>query len=892
MSHFRDLPRRSYLQLAGALPFLGTSSTLDGGEPNLDIETTTSFIRLSNSHLQISFRKDSGGVHQIRDIHTNTKLRDPTTGYPSTVWGLEFYYGGERPLLTNSARASFPDFSTSDDGSKVQLTLQWEDPSLKVPGGEPPVDSFAGTIEMTVTLQRGEPFCRWEIAVDNQSDLAVKTISAPLITGISAIDDQGDDAVILPRQTGRRYSNPTQLEYSPYFEYPSGFGTMQFTAFTGPNGGFYADARDEGGHFKSFEWRPQESGTLGFSIDHFIPNQNGESINLPYETTFGVLRGDWHEAANRYREWASSSGFLSEADPEPPEWVLNNGLSYMVTSYTRFDRPQETVEFPEVVRWARRMKRHLDVSLMIEWRGWSHQGFPSPGAWMPPKEGLESFTETIRDLQRHGIDTNVFINVTNLIEDSEFWRTNQSDASEWIIKRRDGSLEQRQSQTAGYTLLQPEPTHEGWQRHVRSTLDKIITAGAKELHLDGLCWQGAFSCYDETHSHPPGRGGNWYPQRLAEDLAEIRSRYVDERPYLALSGEGIADYYLEDMDIHNTRDVMAEVFDPAIARGDAEQLPLLMYTLGDYYLPRGLMPKPPSLVNPQRSVQRLWIGRALVKGMQLQFSLPEEIDDPATDQEMLDFIGRAGRARESYAHRFVTSGNLLRAPNLETETITLQAEWGDVTAETEAIISSAWKSQRDEVGVVLTNVSDSTSPRDVNVDLSSQHWSIPENPLVYTVLNGRYERVGKPSTRLTLEQSDVVLLAATQNTQAAREAIEKIEAAQDSTSVEEDILRRAKRKFDQGMYEKAVSLATQATVEDTERTDSPTTEAKAKTSSSDRRGASTSSPKPSESSPEPTTALSGTSSSASGPGFGILETIAGVTGIAALIHWLRDSDDE
>lgn len=895
-----QLSRRVFLAGATATTALASQNELFKSDEGVYTTENESTVCIGNGNLEIKIRQDNGGIKQIRDRKTGTELRDVESNTPASNWSLTFYSDEYDSVITNSFRAPSPTISQHGDDQRKRISIQWENPQLTSPTDSTFSDMFTATITTEVTLQSDDRLAYWNLTVENNSDYAIKAVGCPNITSIKPIDDNGNDSLIIPDRMGREFPNPTTLEYGTVHRYPGGFGTMQFTAYTSPTGGFYSDTRDPNGHTKELEWDPQPGSNknrLGYNPRYFVPRSPGEDVTVPYPTTLGVLRGDWYDAADRYREWVLSEGPLEGSTPDIPEWILDKGVTYRIQSYTRFDQVQEDVEFDQIVDWTLDMRDRLDTSLMLMWWGWGKHGFPSAGDWYPPKDGFEAFERTISQLNEEGIETDLFINITGLLITSDYWQNNQSSAENWLIRGRDGSP--RAAEGLGLEFYKVETTQDGWQQYIRETLDRLLVEGIRDIQLDGFPWQWVPACFDDDHSHPPGRGGSWYPQQARSDLIKIRNQLTNHHPDFSVGGEGISEFYLPEMNVHNTRDIQATVFDPAVDGGDSRVIPLLQFALGDYYFPRGVLNTPPSTASDQREMLRYWIGRSLVLGMLLMFHFPAPLSGQTTDDRMLDYIGRIGRARETYANRFIARGTLLREPSIDSESTSLRGEEWTVT--TDKVLTSAWEASSEEIGIVLTNVSTDETGTAVLIDLESLPFDIPSSQrIIHTVTNGEYYIVSGDNETISsftveLSPEDVQVVVIEEKTEDRQRALDSIVQAQEvaETSDERAMVDTAKRAFESGDIDTAVEEATKVIQNQTEN--SPATETRTETRQSTTTGSnqptSTSDDSPSTTIPDYSTMDSQTrinrsnpsrdtqsDSGGGAPGFTILAGVAGLAG--------------
>lgn len=874
------LSRRVFLQLGSmvAAEFQKLPSTLrrDGAT---FVEESSGAVTIGNELLSITFRKDNGGIEQIEDAAGVTTLRSAGSR-PVEHWYLEFYHDDYEKLVAPSYAARPPDIETDQDGGAASVTLTYERPELKSSAAtvEPP--RFDGTVEVTVTVERGDPLAYWSVDVSNRSELAIKHVDAPRISHITSIAPGGEDALVYPDRRGRRVPNPaSELSFGITHRYPSKFGNMQFTAFTGPETGFYADARDTAGNTKELSWEQMpgvdtEGGRLRYRARYRLPRQPGEDVAVPYETTFGVMEGDWHDAAERYREWLDRKGWLPETPPAKPDWFLDTGAVHMLRSYNREEaRAEETnLTFEETADLAIEMKEYLGVPMQMRWTGWETHGRPSGADRFPPKEGMAAFERVYQRLLNNGIGVIGFIGLAVGFTFSDFWRNNPEKMERWAVKNRDGSLETH-ADSAGVSFVEMEAVQEGWMDRCERDILTLVETGANQIHLDGFPVLVRPDCYNPAHDHPPGRGGNWFASRMRPTLDGLRAEMAGIRDDVVLEGEGICDFYLPQMNAH----VLSAHLHAAeeITSGVAEPIPLFQYTFDDLVESQPMSHEP--LGDGNRELLRLYVGQSVPLGAVPAFRLPVSPSADVADEEMLRYFRRVARARAYHANRFMARGEMLRAPQFDTRTIEVSGR-GE-TVPTDEILAGAWRSEGAEVGVVFTSVSNDPGPRETTFDVAAQPFDVPTDPgLAYRVTNGAYERVADgdevPDTlAVSLEPGDVELVVFAPATGKRSDALDGIVEAQDvaTTESQRERLDAAKRAFERGDLEGATEIAQQVL-------QSPSTESPGEPSV-----ATSSSEGPRETTTESTT-------STEAPGFGLLAGVAG--GVGALAGWLQSRLEE
>lgn len=893
MSFDSDGPnRRSFLQWAGAAAVglsiqSGPAAAEDAGPFVEDRDDT---VRLGNKTLVVTVDRATGGITQVTAQADDTTLRR-SDGVPATSWAVEFYSDRHRRVRTAAWFAGRPSIVVEESTEEATVRLRYEDPQLRASTDDPFDATFQGTVTVTLTVRAGEPLCRFDVAVANDGSRAVSTIDCPTLSNVTALADDGSDAVITGRSMGRRFPDPTStLDFETTHRYP-GTGAVQFAAYTGPDTGFYADARDTKGHAKSLRWGDQpgagDAEVLRYRTVHEFPSRPGADVSLPYTATFGVLDGDWYDAADRYRAWADKAGLVPADPPEDPEWLRRNGATYRVDTYRR--GREESMSFERAADLAIAMRERIGTHIQLSWKGWSTYGAPAGGDWFPPAEGHEAFTEAVARVQEHDIDLAGYVNLVVGLQQSDWWQADPDAAAADAVRTRDGDLTTSTDEGPGgtrITWVHMEAIRDRWQRAYRAPLRELASLGATQMHLDGFPIQGRPDCWADHHDHPVGRGGNWFAEEMAVDLADIRSELRKISPEIVLEGEGINDFYLPEMGIHVNTDVAGMLTGGRPLREDiADVIPLFQYTYDDFVHTQADYARALGTALDHRDLLRLIIGRTVAWGAIPRFQLPVEPDADVADQRMLNYLGRVARARTRYANRFVMSGAMLRQPTLDTGTATIDTRVGAVTSP--ELLGGAWRSSRGEVGLFLTNVTPREASRETTITVTDQPFDLPDTPLlVYSVRNGTYrKRVGTERSvvstpiDITLEPEDVLLLVIAPATSGREAALEAIMGAQDAmtadaTSAARESLAAAKRAFEadnlDGAVEQAETAVRTLTSTPTDTNQSTPTDAGDVTPSA--------------------SAGTATSTVTTSPGFGLVTATATTAGTTVLLRWLLDDD--
>ncbi|AUX08297.1 hypothetical protein AArcSl_0647 [Halalkaliarchaeum desulfuricum] len=831
-------PRRCLLQSIGGIIALSQFTGIGGGqEPGVTVNKDSNDVTLSNEFIGVEFKRENGGIKQIEAHQTNTYLRDPDGPAPAGIWELTFYHPEFDHLSTQSWLSGEPNIQTSQQSDMAQVQLSWDvDVPIRTHEDESYQEMFTGVVTVTTTIFAEEPTLYWTVDIENNASVAIRGVRCPHITNITELDSNGTDAIVAPIRMGRRVENPIPLSHRYAVRYPSGFGTMQFTAYTNPNGGFYFSAQDTGGHMKEFTWASQWTGDehIHFHHEYKTPQRPGEDISIPYDTVLSPHQGDWYDAADRYREWFGNNGMLPESELSVPDWYRERGATIRGRSYQREEQSDEhDLTFAETAEGIIQARKRLGTPIQFDWWGYQTYGNIGFGDWFPPKEGWESFRETVEELKDHDILPYGITNVANLYESSDVWKEQPEEAETWVRRNPDQSKKSHIS-SQGIKTFRPHFTSKGWHDVIVENSQIWVEEGAKQLWIDGFPWYKPFrECYAESHEHPPGLFGSWWANECKLKFNKLREKIHEIDDTILFSGEGITDYFLGELDIQHSRDVVIET------RGsmgfESEVIPLTQYTFGDFLLMRGILPywlktKP---FTPTPKYLRLALARSAKWGalpnIRVALRSYHFQQDELYDEDLMEYASRIAWLFSLHGRRFLTGGELLRNVSIESPSTEVTATIGDQTEGeernfiTSSIHSSAWETAEDtERAVLLTNITEETET--VYVSLTNHIFEGVDEPLFYVIRNGKYSRLNNADTRkveLELGFNDVVMLVAAPNTDDRDAALNRVVEAQEQFSPNEEgtELIAAQRAFVDGEFDEAISIAEDAIDQATEESD-------------------------------------------------------------------------
>lgn len=250
-----------------------------------------------NGRLRVEFDASTGGIRSLVNRVTGHALIDSPAAAPwrmaaqgaKSPWLGDGFLPPPAAMQRNPQPASFA-FELADNGTGA--TLRWEatDPGIRV--------------ETRVRLDAGGDLELWpEVSVE-PGTIPPAAFTYPILASPRQLaSESADDCLLFPGQSGWLLHDPLG---GPPREciYPDGYGgaPVQLLAyFANGHGGFYVAAHDPYSTFKTLRFSADE-----LSVEHEAWDvRRGAGLDLGYPIVVAPLvRGDWHEAADRYREWA------------------------------------------------------------------------------------------------------------------------------------------------------------------------------------------------------------------------------------------------------------------------------------------------------------------------------------------------------------------------------------------------------------------------------------------------------------------------------------------------------------------------------------------------------------------------------------------------------------
>ncbi len=602
---------------------------------------------------------------------------------------------------------------------KDAIKLAWKSPR-DLPGAPLEVVATAEPNAATSSLT-------WAVSIRNvPSPWSVRQVTFPQLA-ISDLGPQG--CVLYPQGCGIVTPDPWSHNFQYQGRYPSGWTTMQFLAAYEPTlkTGLYVGLHDPFASTKEMAIRTiSEMRLLQVAYEHPAPDMGKpeNDFTLSGQAVWRLLRGDWYDASQIYRQWVVREARwypqLGEGGrQDTPLWMRELPLWALYGGPTD-ECAEQTIRFAE----------YFGVPCGVHWYNWHMNPFDNDYPhYFPTKPEFPPGVETLR---KAGIHVMPYIN-------GRLWDTRDKGLEDWQFTQRalpaatknekhEPFIEtygSKESDGSPVRLAVMCPTTELWQSTVREIVLRLFREFKVDaVYIDQIAAAAPTLCCDPTHGHPLG-GGHWWTEGYWHLLEKVRQ----EKPAdCMLTTECNGEPYIRWMDGYLTwhwqYDGQVPAF-PAVY-GGAIQMFGRSYGGG-----------------PTRDLAlRMRAAQQLVFGEQLGWISPAVVNE----KENAEFLKQLAQLRWQLREYFY-AGRMLRPPQSDRPVPTVKADWqwgGTRWVTTNAILSGCWwQPGKSRAVVIAVNVSDQPVETTLIADLAPAFSS--DTPL-------RVEPVG-PAPAVTAETS-------------------------------------------------------------------------------------------------------------------------------------------
>ena len=725
----------------------------------------TSKYWLSNEQLSIGLDISETGCGLREIIHQPSTTSFTFDEEPrSPIWELEFREEAGEHLRLSSLDAGTFDLNVDDSG---ETKLCWEEIPIHYPDRG---DFGSASVEIAVELTE-DGRSRWRATVDlNTLNVTLWRFRFPFGSDLCCPGRaRTDDRLVHPESWGHYIEDPANADWLPslYDVYPSLTWPMQFFAFENDGVGLYVGAHDSDARLKGMSVHSTDTREeLGFHVDHYPEGMGTENdgLEIQYDVVLSVYEGDWYDASQIYRDWATDEPTWTNEPvterEETPEWLKEVAL-WWAPGFAEVVPWSEEREFgtagiratlPLLEAWNER----FDVPTGIHWFNW-HQ-VPYDAAYpdfLPAREGFADAVDTASDLGYYNM---VHANARFADRNSDAWDEYnlKAAAAKRASPRYQPAADTRYVETYETTAQLVSPicaATDSWQRNVADfTHDIVDGLGVDAVYLDQISSPNPPLCFDRTHDHPMG-GGSYAIDGYRELLRDLHNSLSAAGDETALTSESNAEPYMDHVDTH----LMWSQQDP-------EAVPMFPSIYGEYSLTYAREFFEADVREDElRFTSKLahlftfgaqlgWIDRPVAR------ALLEDRYAPIAEY----FAEMAALVYE--AREFVLMGRRLRTPEFRTATPDQPVMWDNqhgrcIETDLAPVLASVWAHPtRDTTAVALTNWTRKSCAG--SFDLSEAE--LPSRPSIIEPIVEKgsppVELTDELSLRLTVPQLSTVIL--------------------------------------------------------------------------------------------------------------------------------------
>ncbi len=712
-------------------------------------------VRIANDSIRLAFDGERGALIELTDLATGQGFVAPA-GTLGDLWLLDLPAGGAKAAVTPTDARSFRAEARAGSG---QVRFVWSGFGL------PAAPDLQ--VVVTVGLEGAEPMTGWHITLSGLGALGVEQVRFPRILGIPPLGPGEEMAV--PQWMGQRTKDP-RAQFVPRtgpppgarptpagatppvarreWSYPGQMAIQMMALYHPEKAGLYLAADDTLAYRKAFAFWGDGSGAVSYEVTQALsdPSAPKDRWDQPFSSVVGTFQGDWITAVERYRTWGTRQAWARNSRLNRgvvPKWLLDTGMWV-------WNRGRS----PGVLGPAVALREKLGLPVSVFWHWW-HQGpydtsFPD---YLPPREGVASFTKAVRDAQASDVHMMTYMNMRLWCTGTPSWTA--EGAERWAVKNRDGQVPREV-----YNIFDPQAcapmdvTTEFWRNKYAGIADTVLNQyGVNGIYMDQAVL--SLTCWDPTHGHPVG-GGNYWMGGVSALTENIRGR-AKSGPDLLLAGEGAGEAWLPWLDLMLTLQVSQERY--SAPTGGWEPIPMFQAAYHDYGItygsyssltmppyddlwPDSTAPKEP-LKLLDRSFQRQFYleqARSFVWGLQPTIAnfLPSHLVDRDTETA---YMMRLAKVR-SRALDWLLYGTFLRPPRLDVAEVDVHLSRVSIYAAQRggpqesdgrypAAVAGAWRAKDGSVAVAVASILE--EPSAVAFTFDAAAYGLPRGGKIFRI---------------------------------------------------------------------------------------------------------------------------------------------------------------
>ncbi len=446
---------------------------------------------------------------------------------------------GDELLDTQSISAFF---TLLIDGKFVTSFSGWDSVAVLNNGSDAtitltkPTDSnFSENLTATVIITTSGSKSDWDMSVTGLGSNTLTEAHFPYLN----IKASGNDYFMTSTHSGRLIKNPKSSGINEELKYPRWAATMQFSAYYNDNYGIYLGTHDPKASIKKFVIKANIKNGVKFENEIPIPNKGIAGNDWEFSGVFRLelFEGDWYDASQIYREWASQEAGYWPKDT--PEALARREAMGNIAVWMRLYDNKNSIS--SIKSWVNKFSNFMGVPMGLHWYTWNDKEMDDDYPYFfPAKNGMK---EAVSELQQGGNIT-IMPYINGLLYEKGL-PNYSSEGKVWAVKKESGAV---QSQSyLGRSFAVQCPTQEGYQNIITDACKQLTDAdqiGCGAVYLDQVAYANAYQCYDKNHGHKIGGGDAW--RSGYNEMFEKMHDAVNTDKFF--TSEGNCDYIADEVD--------------------------------------------------------------------------------------------------------------------------------------------------------------------------------------------------------------------------------------------------------------------------------------------------------------------------------------------------------
>lgn len=658
---------------------------------------------LRDSKVQLSINKDNFTLQQITDLVGKTNYVKESGG---DIFGISM---GDNP-----------DVAKGFSGSNFSKRTYRKTGTAQAPGWElgfidAPVQG-GGTISatVTITLDPKTSLFTWGLSIDNKSATPLLETQFPVLHGLASDLPGSDktDYIAVPAYSGVKYMSPrtTGVAGPGYTEVPSSGMSVQVLSYcNGQGGALYLASYDPKYYHKSFTcWTTGSKTSFYMSITHYAEKTAINSTwTLPYPVVCGPIRGDWYDAAKRYRAWTSTLPQMKSlaVRKDVPDWFKNLSVWIIGASWSH-DEDNLMAFADDLVDLRKKLGEPFGIHWYI-WQKYAQHDYRYPD-YLPAPVG---FKKAVKRVQAAGIRVMPYINIQLCDTTLPIWT--EEKASDYARQKPSGKPYFEYGAGGSESPMVPMcVVNDYWQNKLVGIAKQVVT----DYNVDAIYWDQVnfypCVCYATNHKHQ-WRGGTYDH----DGVASILDKTLALKKSFVTTGEGLQEVYI------------GKCTGQLNAHADmrADSLPIFQSVHAGRTTEIGVYVHSGEVNSVDVFNSKLAFN--LVRGRQLGWFNTDlfHLNKPEMSQQ-LELVKKYSAARRSGLD-FLYSGEFLRTPDLSALP-KVKRRWNiwpgteQVDYDLPVVLAECYRSAKGEIGIVLANHTDTAQT--ITIPWNTKDWGIKQ----------------------------------------------------------------------------------------------------------------------------------------------------------------------